>query len=1010
MTWMLEPGAEVAGYRILGELGRGGMGLVYEAEHLRLRRKAALKLLMPDMAADESLRERFLQESRLIAAIDHPNIIPIYDAGDVEGTLYIAMRLVAGGDLASALRRTRTLDAVDTLALVEQAAAALDAAHARGMVHRDVKPANVLLDETPSGRAFLSDFGIAKLTGAGHETKAGMFVGSVDYAAPEQIEGREIAPATDVYALGCILFECLTGRRPYPKPTNVAVLFGHLRDPPPRVTEAREDLPEAVDEVVVRALAKSPGDRYSSCGELVAAARLALAGQAAGARLPTRRRERAAAERPAPAAVPAPATPLVGRNLELASVRALLADPEVRLVTLTGPGGCGKTRLALEAAAGAAEQFPYGVFFVQLETLADAGLVLAAVAESIGATEADLESLARHLGAEQALLVLDNFEHVLPAAPQVGALVAATSAAKVLVTSRAPLRIRAERELPVPPLELPPAVELFAERAREVKPDFTLDGDTAEAVAEICARLDRLPLAIELAAARVGLLSPAAMLGRLDRRLALLTSGAQDMPSRHQTMRDTVAWSYELLDEPARVLHSRLAVFAGGWTLAAAEAVCSTPSQLEPEAVLDSMSALVDGSLVRCSFGADGEPRFEMLQIVQEFATYQLIERRELEDVRLRHAEHYLALAETAEPHLTGPDQAPWLARLADETGNLRAALRWSEESGEVELGLRIVGALPRFWSVRGLMAEIRPWLARGLVRATDVAAPVRARALFAAGHAALGQGQYSEAISRFEEGLVVFRELDDDRGQASCLAQLGWLASARGDLDAASASSTRSLAIAEEIEAWGIASVARSTLADLAAQRGAYPQAAELLEQSLVLRRRLGDRRNIANALLGLARIEFLRSEPERAYRLAEEGLELAREVADTWSIALGTGTLGLLALDGGDRERARSHLATALELSWRRDDERIVAESLFALAAVAAAGGEAEAAARRWGAAEALRQAIGATPSPTENALEERFLVGLRTSMGTARLEAERGAGAALPLEQAVELALEG
>ncbi|MBA2462854.1 MAG: serine/threonine protein kinase, partial [Actinobacteria bacterium] len=282
MTWMLDPGAEVAGYRVLRELGRGGMGLVYEAEHLRLGRKAALKLLTPDLATNESVRDRFVQESRLIAAIDHPNIIPIYDAGDIEGTLYIAMRLVAGGDLAQTLKRDGALPIERTLVLLEQAAAALDAAHSRGMVHRDVKPANFLLDDPPSGRVFLSDFGVAKLTGADHATKAGMFIGSVDYAAPEQIEGGEIAPATDVYALGCVLYECLTGRRPYPKPTNVAVLFGHLRDPPPRATDERSDLPEKANDVVARALAKTPGERYESCGELAAAARAALAGEDAG--------------------------------------------------------------------------------------------------------------------------------------------------------------------------------------------------------------------------------------------------------------------------------------------------------------------------------------------------------------------------------------------------------------------------------------------------------------------------------------------------------------------------------------------------------------------------------------------------------------------------------------------------------------------------------------------------------------------------------------------------------
>ena len=505
-----------------------------------------------------------------------------------------------------------------------------------------------------------------------------MFIGSVDYASPEQIEGGEIAPPVDVYALGCVLFECLTGRRPYRKGTNVAILFGHLRDPPPRVTEQLPDLPAAIDEVVATALAKDPAERYGSCGELAAAARTALLGDAEDASRERHRRMSTQPERPDRPPLPTPEAALVGREAELAAVQALLADPEVRLVTLTGPGGTGKTRLALAAAAAVADEFPGGVVLVELETLTDAGPVLAAIAERLGSGDSDAESLARQLAEERPLLVLDNFEHVLPAAPQIGALVAGAPGAKVLVTSRAPLRVRAEREHPVPPLEAAAAVELFRARARDARPGYEPEGEDAEAIDQICARLDGLPLAIELAAARVRLLSPAAMLGRLDRRLSLLTSTEQDVPSRHRTMRGTVEWSYELLDEPARVLLARVAVFGGGWRMAAAEAICSTEPDLDPYAVLDATTALVDGSLVRSGVGSDGEPRFELLQIVQEFALYQLIEQGELETFRRRHAEFYVGLAEEAEPELTGPDRSPGSAgsRTRRATSALRSASR----------------------------------------------------------------------------------------------------------------------------------------------------------------------------------------------------------------------------------------------------------------------------------------------------------------------------------------------
>ena len=374
------------------------MGLVYEAEHLRLGRRAALKLLTPDMAADSNVRERFVQESRLIAAIDHPNIIPIYDAGESGDTLYIAMRLVAGGDLAKLIGREGKLGAERTLALIEQAAAALDAAHARGMVHRDVKPANVLLEDPASGRAFLTDFGVAKLTGGGRETKAGMFIGSVDYASPEQIEGGEIAPPVDVYALGCVLFECLTGRRPYRKNTNVAILFGHLRDPPPRVTEHVADLPTAIDRVVATALAKDPA-RSASAPAGSSPPRRASRSSARSRRCSEPRRHVTTQPgRPERPPLPEPEVELVGRETEARQpCGRLLADPDVRLVTLTGPGGTGKTRLALAVAAASARDFPGGAILVELETLTDAGLVLAAVAEQLGSGDADVESLARQL-------------------------------------------------------------------------------------------------------------------------------------------------------------------------------------------------------------------------------------------------------------------------------------------------------------------------------------------------------------------------------------------------------------------------------------------------------------------------------------------------------------------------------------------------------------------------------------------------------------------------------------
>src|SRR5262245_59647490 len=351
MSGALEADAVLAGYRVTGLLGRGGMGFVYEAEHLLLKRKAALKTLAPELGGGADFRERFIRESQTVASIDHPNIIPIYDAGDHDGLVYIAMRYVQGPDLEKLIKDGGTHDPHEALSILEQVAGALDAAHTREVIHRDVKPANVMIEDE-SGRIYLMDFGIAKQIGSAERglTQAGVFVGTVDYAAPEQIEAKEVSAAADLYAFGGVLYEALTGKKPYERDTDVAVMFAHITEPPPAVTKVRPDLPEALDAVIAKAMAKSPADRFSTGREMIEAARAALGGKAAAA-AGTAPLEDAPASAPATTSnLPAPATHLVGREAELGEVVGLLEQQAVRLITLTGLGGTGKSRLALEVA------------------------------------------------------------------------------------------------------------------------------------------------------------------------------------------------------------------------------------------------------------------------------------------------------------------------------------------------------------------------------------------------------------------------------------------------------------------------------------------------------------------------------------------------------------------------------------------------------------------------------------------------------------------------------------
>jgi predicted ATPase/RsiW-degrading membrane proteinase PrsW (M82 family) len=701
-----------------------------------------------------------------------------------------------------------------------------------------------------------------------------------------------------------------------------------------------------------------------------------------------------------PSDLPLPASRLVGRERELAETAALLRRREVRVLTLVGPGGIGKTRLALELASGVADEFASGAVFVSLAAVHDLALVSGTVAHALELRELPgqpLEaSLRDYLRDKQLLLVLDNFEHVLASAPLVGELVAAAPALKVLATSRAPLRVAGEQEYELPPLSLPAAgtapdaealqgydaVALFVERARAVTQDFALTDRNKAPVLEICRRLDGLPLAIELAAARTRLLDPAGLLERLGQRLDLLAGGASDLPERQRTLRSAIEWSYDLLGPTEKALFARLSVFRGAWALDAAEQVCRREAEL-PVQFLESVESLVENSLVERRRPEAGEPRFGMLQTIREYALERLDEQGELEEVHRALGHHYLSLAEEAARELSGPDQREWLGRLASDYSNMRGALSALLRLGDNEAALRLGSMLVRFWEARGSLSEGRSWLEDALAGG-DVGAPARAAGLRGVGRLALLQADYERAQETLNESLSLSRSLTDEDGSALALALLGQVATARRDYGRATALGEEAASLAQKLADRDLLAIALSALAGTASRQRDYVRARELFERSLALRSELGDQAGIANSLLNLGWVALLEDEFARADEFLNESLEVCRDLGDLANTALCLANLGLSAVRQEELTRAEEQLQESLSLCARLMDRQTAAECLCGLAGVVAARGEAARAAQYAGAAEALRERVDVSLWPVEVAIFERYVYPLEEQLG--------------------------
>jgi predicted ATPase len=1029
----LTPDRTLLHFRIERRLGRGGMGEVYRAFDTKLGRPVALKLLPEGTVPDLRASRRFREEARLASALNHPHIVTVYSIEEAEGHEFIVMELVEGETLQERAQRG-PIPFPDLIELSIQVAEGLAAAHAIGLVHRDVKPANILV--TPEGRAKVADFGLAKrllAPAAGTDpgvtvevlTGIGTVVGTPSYMSPEQTRGEPLDARSDLFSLGVTLYEAATGRLPFQGPSALAVMHAIATTEPDPVRRLRPDAPPEFDLVLARAMKKDPGERWAAARDFADA----LRGLREGAALTTAvvTLPQASASK-VPNNIPAQLTSFIGRRRERAEVRRLFTAS--RLVTILGAGGTGKTRLAIQVASDMLPEQLDGVWVVELATLQDPALVPQTAAAALGVREEAgrplVAGLGEAIGPSSMLLVLDNCEHLAAASAAFAeALMRVCPNLRILVTSQEGLGVPGELIWRIPTLSVPDmprgaptsmdavgryeGVRLFLERAAVAQPSFSLTRANASAVAQICHRLDGIPLAIELAAVRVKVLPVEKILARLEDRFHLLTGGSRTALPRQQTLRAAMDWSYELLSPLERTLLNRLGIFAGGCTLEEAEEICAW-GEVRVDDVLELLSHLVDKSLVGARESADGGMRYILLETIRAYAFERAAESGETADLTARHAACFVKLSEAVEPRLVGRQQAVWLDLLEEEHGNLRQALQGLVNRRDADSALRLAGALWRFWWIRGNWTEGRAHLAAALrLESAEPRSLARSKALRAKAVLARGQGDFTTAGTLLNESLAIARERSDATGTAAALFELGNIANERVDLIEARRFYEECLAIRRSLDDPLGISMTLHNLAVVAEAGQDLEETTALYKEALALHRALGNRAMEANTLNGLGSVARAQDQPALARAHHEQALEIQRELKDQRGIAFSLRELGAIAAEQGDQSTACSRLAECMEILKTLGDRQGLAATMEAYAGAAAAAGQPERALRLAGAARSLRKAIDSPLSKPDEDLLDSKLAQARRTLGPERAGVALEDGERMGIDEAVRLAIE-